>query len=69
MVESEFSEVRYGGDKEKAAQVYKGMTPLKPSDIAETIAWCVSRPAHVNIQELVIYPVDQAGVGPYVSRK
>jgi 3-hydroxy acid dehydrogenase/malonic semialdehyde reductase len=69
MVETEFSEVRYEGDKEKAAQVYKGMTPLKPSDIAETIAWCVSRPAHVNIQELVIYPVDQAGVGPYISRK
>jgi NADP-dependent 3-hydroxy acid dehydrogenase YdfG len=69
MVETEFSEVRYGGDKEKAAQVYKGMTPLKASDIAETIAWCVSRPAHVNIQELVIYPTDQAGVGPYVARK
>jgi len=69
MVETEFSEVRYGGDKEKAASVYKGMTPLSASDIAETIAWCVARPAHVNIQELVIYPVDQAGVGPYVSRK
>lgn len=69
MVETEFSEVRYGGDKEKAAQVYKGMTPLKASDIAETIAWCVSRPAHVNIQEIVIYPTDQAGVGPYVARR
>jgi 3-hydroxy acid dehydrogenase/malonic semialdehyde reductase len=69
MVETEFSEVRYDGDKEKAASVYKGMTPLKASDIAETIAWCLSRPKHVNIQELVIYPVDQAAVGPYVSRK
>lgn len=69
MVETEFSEVRYSGDKEKAAKVYQGMTPLKASDIAETIAWCVSRPSHVNIQELVIYPVDQAAVGPYVARK
>ncbi len=68
MVETEFSEVRYQGDKAKAAQVYKGMTPLKATDIAETIAWCVSRPAHVNVQELVIYPVDQAAVGPYVHR-
>ena len=69
MVETEFSEVRYAGDLEKAAAVYKGMTPLSPKDIAETIAWCVSRPAHVNIQELIIYPVDQAAVGPYISRK
>lgn len=69
MVETEFSEVRYRGDKEQAANVYKGMTPLSAKDIAETIAWCVQRPAHVNIQELVIYPVDQASVGPFVTRK
>jgi 3-hydroxy acid dehydrogenase/malonic semialdehyde reductase len=69
MVETEFSEVRYDGDQEKAASVYKGMTPLQASDIAETIVWCLSRPKHVNIQELVIYPVDQAAVGPYISRK
>lgn len=69
MVETEFSEVRYLGDKEKAARVYQGMNPLTPADIAETIAWCLMRPKHVNIQELVIYPTDQASVGPYVHRR
>jgi 3-hydroxy acid dehydrogenase / malonic semialdehyde reductase len=69
MVETEFSEVRFSGDKERAANVYKDMTPLTPFDIAETIVWTLDRPKHVNIQELVIYPVDQAGVGPYVHRK
>lgn len=69
MVETEFSEVRLGGDKEKAKAVYKGMQPLVPHDIAETIVWCLDRPAHVNIQELVIYPTAQAGVGPsYTTR-
>ncbi len=61
MVETEFSEVRLL-DKDKAKAVYKGMTPLKAEDIAECIAWCVARPAHVNIQELVIFPTDQASV-------
>ena len=68
MVETEFSEVRFN-DTEKAKAVYKGMTPLSAHDIAETVAWCLDRPAHVNIQELVIYPTAQAGVGPsYVTR-
>lgn len=62
MVNTEFSVVRLG-DQDKADKVYEGMTPLKAEDIAETIAWCVARPAHVNIQELVIYPTDQAHVG------
>jgi len=62
MVNTEFSEVRLGS-KEKADQVYAHMTPLSPQDIAETIVWCLERPAHVNIQELVIYPTDQASVG------
>lgn len=61
MVETEFSLVRWG-DAEKAKQVYAGMKPLTASDIAETISWVVSRPSHVNIQELVIYPTDQASV-------
>ena len=69
MVETEFSEVRYAGDKEKAARVYQGMNPLTSTDIAETIGWCLARPKHVNIQELVIYPTDQASVGPYVHRR
>ncbi|MFS4460580.1 SDR family NAD(P)-dependent oxidoreductase [Bdellovibrio sp. HCB2-146] len=67
MVNTEFSLVRLE-DKQKADKVYEGMTPLEAKDIAETIAWCVSRPAHVNIQELVIYPTDQAHVGQ-VARK
>lgn len=62
MVNTEFSLVRLG-DQQKADNVYANMTALKPEDIAETIAWCVARPAHVNIQELVIYPTDQAHVG------
>lgn len=67
MVNTEFSYVRFG-DQEQADKVYEGMQPLSAADIAETIAWCVDRPAHVNIQELVIYPTDQAHVGQ-VSRK
>lgn len=66
MVETEFSFVRLG-DQQKADQVYAGLTPLKAQDIAETILWCAQRPAHVNIQELLIFPTDQAGVG-YVTR-
>jgi hypothetical protein len=59
MVETEFSVVRLG-DQEKAKSVYQGMTPLTARDIAETILWCVKRPHHVNIQEIVLYPTDQA---------
>jgi 3-hydroxy acid dehydrogenase/malonic semialdehyde reductase len=61
MVKTEFSLVRTGS-KEKANQVYAGMKPLTAKDIAETISWVVGRPKHVNIQELVIYPTDQASV-------
>lgn len=61
MVETEFSEVRFD-DKEKAKAVYQGMTPLSADDIAETIEWVVGRPAHVNIQELVIFPTAQASI-------
>jgi len=61
MVNTEFSLVRWN-DQAKADQVYAGMKPLTANDIAETIAWVVSRPAHVNIQELVIYPTDQASI-------
>jgi NADP-dependent 3-hydroxy acid dehydrogenase YdfG len=61
MVETEFSEVRFQ-DKEKAKQVYKNMKPLSAQDIAESILWSVQRPAHVNIQEIVIFPTDQASI-------
>jgi NADP-dependent 3-hydroxy acid dehydrogenase YdfG len=67
MVETEFSEVRFG-DSKKAKAVYQNMTPLKATDIANTILWCLSQPPHVNIQDVVIFPTDQAGVG-YVHRK
>ena len=59
-VETEFSLVRFRGDQEKAKQVYKGFTPLSGKDIAETILFVLSRPAHVNIDDLLIMPVDQA---------
>jgi serine 3-dehydrogenase len=60
MVETEFSVVRFGGDAERAANVYRDMTPLTPDDIADTIVWVATRPAHVNIDEIIIKPTDQA---------
>jgi NADP-dependent 3-hydroxy acid dehydrogenase YdfG len=48
------------GDKQKADQVYAGMTPLTAEDIAETIGWIFERPARINIEEITIYPTDQA---------
>ncbi|MBC7740869.1 MAG: SDR family NAD(P)-dependent oxidoreductase [Bdellovibrionaceae bacterium] len=65
MVNTDFSLVRLG-NQQKADSVYSDMMPLSANDIAETILWCVERPAHVNIQELVIYPTDQATVGQVV---
>ena len=59
-VETEFSEVRFKGDKERAKKVYEGFEPLNAMDIAETIFFAVSRPAHVNINDLVIMPTAQA---------
>jgi 3-hydroxy acid dehydrogenase / malonic semialdehyde reductase len=60
MVETEFSIVRFDGDEARAKKVYQGMQPLKPEDIAETIYWTATRPAHVNINELTIMPSVQA---------
>lgn len=59
MVETEFSLVRFGGDQERAAQVYEGMTPLSAEDVADCIAWAVSRPSHVNIDRIVVKPREQ----------
>ena len=59
MVETGFSVARLG-DVGKAKKVYEGMTPLTAQDVAEVILWCVNRPAHVNIQEVIMYPTDQA---------
>jgi NADP-dependent 3-hydroxy acid dehydrogenase YdfG len=60
LVDTEFSRVRFGGDVERAAAVYRGMTPLVAEDVAECIAFAVTRPAHVNIDQLVVMPRDQA---------
>jgi len=60
MVETEFSIVRYKGDEERAKNVYKGLQPLLAEDIAETIYWAASRPAHVNISDVIITPTIQA---------
>lgn len=60
MVETEFSIVRYDGDKERASKVYEGLVPLSAGDIAETIYWMASRPAHVNISDVIITPTVQA---------
>lgn len=59
MVETEFSVVRFAGDAERADQVYAGMTPLTPDDIAETVVWIADRPAHVQICQVVIFPTAQ----------
>ncbi|MFT2011148.1 SDR family NAD(P)-dependent oxidoreductase [Pontibacter sp. 13R65] len=60
LVQTEFSEVRFKGDKERAANVYKGIDPLVADDIAEVIAFMVSRPAHVNLSEVTILAGAQA---------
>jgi 3-hydroxy acid dehydrogenase/malonic semialdehyde reductase len=61
MVETEFSLVRFGGDAERAAQVYEGVTPLEADDIADCISFAVTRPSHVNIDQMIVMARDQAG--------
>lgn len=60
MVETEFSDVRFRGDQDKAAAVYKGFQPLRPEDVAATIAWAASQPQHVNLGEIVLWPTAQS---------
>jgi NADP-dependent 3-hydroxy acid dehydrogenase YdfG len=60
LVETEFSLVRFDQDAERATAVYKDMTPLTAEDIADCVAWVATRPAHVNIDEMVVRPRDQA---------
>lgn len=60
MAETEFSMVRYKGDKEKAKTIYQGIEALTPEDIAETILFAASRPPHVNVADIIVYPTNQA---------
>ncbi len=60
MVETDFSLVRFRGDAERAAKVYKGVKPLTGEDVADVIVWAASRPAHVNIARVLLTPVQQA---------
>ncbi len=68
MADTEFSLVRFGGDQQRAKNVYEGTQSIAAEDIAETIMWCISRPAHININSMEIMPTCQAFAGFPVSR-
>ena len=61
LVETEFSVVRFRGDTERAKGVYEGLTPLTPDDVAEVVYFCITRPDHVNINDIVLMPTAQSG--------
>ena len=67
-VETEFSLVRFGGDQQRADAVYAGITPLTATDVAEVIGFVASRPPHVNLDQIVIRPRDQASASRYNRR-
>jgi len=67
-VQTEFSLVRFGGDAQRAEAVYAGITPLSADDVAETIGFVASRPAHVNLDQIVIRPRDQASASRFNRR-
>ncbi len=60
LVETEFSLVRFDGDQERARGVYRGLTPLRPDDVAEVVAFAATRPSHVNLDRIVVMARDQA---------
>ena len=60
LVETEFSIVRFHGDRERAKKTYEGLQPLSPDDVADAAVYCATRPLHVNINEVVVMPVAQA---------
>jgi 3-hydroxy acid dehydrogenase/malonic semialdehyde reductase len=68
MAETEFSIVRFKGDNERAKNVYKGLEPLRAEDIAETVWWVTNRPAHVNINDIVIMPTAQANATTVIRK-
>ena len=67
-VQTEFSLVRFGGDEQRAEKVYAGITPLTAEDVAEVIGFVASRPSHVNIDQIVIRPRDQASASRFNRR-
>lgn len=67
LVETEFSQVRFWGDEERAERVYQGYTPLSAADVADLVLYVANAPAHVNILQTVIYPTDQRN--PYVLHR
>ncbi|MCK6446406.1 MAG: SDR family NAD(P)-dependent oxidoreductase [Planctomycetes bacterium] len=68
MVLTDFSITRFHGDHERAAKVYQGMTPLAPSDVADAIVFALTRPPHVNVGEIVLWPTDQASTTQVTRR-
>lgn len=68
-VETEFSLVRFDGDEERAAKVYEGISPLVAADVAEVIGFVASRPSHVNLDQIIIKPRDQAGPGRFARKQ
>jgi 3-hydroxy acid dehydrogenase / malonic semialdehyde reductase len=69
LAETEFSLVRLKGDAAAARKIYEGANPLTAQDIADTLVWIATRPPHVNIDEMIIKPVDQAAVGKVFKRR
>lgn len=69
MVETEFSLIRFRGDKDRAEKVYQGLTPLTPDDIAAAVVYCATRPPHVNVSEMIVMPTDQASTTMVYRKK
>jgi NADP-dependent 3-hydroxy acid dehydrogenase YdfG len=69
LAETEFSEVRFKGDRVRAKTVYEGIQALTAEDVADAVVWCLTRPAHVNVQSILILPTDQASAHAVHRRK
>ena len=69
MVYTEFAKVRFSWDEEKADKVYEGLTPLSPEDVADAVVYCATRPQNVNINEIILTPLQQASVTQVIRKK